>query len=127
VITLDCSIYEFYNGSIKSFSYHRDELQPDGKSLLKLEEEVVVEVKPGYDTDTVLTFSSKGNEAPACKQSALKVKFRLNHDIAGQQINFKRNGNDLCYIHCLSLEDALLAKPISIRTLDGRSININLD
>ena len=29
VITLDCSIYEFYNGSLKQFSYHRDELQPD--------------------------------------------------------------------------------------------------
>jgi hypothetical protein len=36
-----------------------------------------VDVKPGYDVDTVLTFSSKGNEDYARKQSALKINFSL--------------------------------------------------
>ena len=87
----------------------------------------MVEIKPGFDTDTVLSFPSKGNEAPASKQSALKVKFNLNNEVAGHPVNFKRKGNDLFYIHSLPLEDALMSIPFSIRTLDGRTINVNLD
>ena len=33
VVELSCTIYEFYNGSIKSFQYFRDELQPDGRTV----------------------------------------------------------------------------------------------
>jgi len=64
-IHLPCTIYEFYNGSLKEFTYFRDELMPDGRTVLKSEEQMVVEVKPGYDTDTVVTFPSRGNEARA--------------------------------------------------------------
>lgn len=31
-LTLDCTIYEFYNGSLKQVEFQRDELMPDGKS-----------------------------------------------------------------------------------------------
>ena len=36
-------------------------------------------------------------------------------------------GNDLIYIHTLPLEDALCSRPITVKTLDGRTINVNLD
>lgn len=33
VVELSCSIYEFYNGSLKTFTFFRDELMPDGRSI----------------------------------------------------------------------------------------------
>ena len=32
-ITLNCSLYEFYNGSLKTFSYQRDKLLPDNRNI----------------------------------------------------------------------------------------------
>ena len=98
---------------------------PDGRSQQKVEENMTVEVKPGYDTDTELCFSTKGNQAYACQQSALRVKFKL--DNSAIQTNYTRKGDDLIYTHTMTLEEALLSRPIHILTLDGRSININLD
>ena len=69
---------------------------------------MTIEVKPGYDTDTVLTFPSKGNEAFSYKTSCLNIKFALEES----ETNFKRKGDDLVYTHSLSLEDALLCKPV---------------
>ena len=34
----------------------------DGRSLEKIEEKLFVEVKPGYSTDTVLRYKTRGNE-----------------------------------------------------------------
>ena len=33
----------------------------------------------------------------------------------------------MIYIHTLTLEDALCSRPISVKTLDGRTVNVNLD
>jgi len=60
---------------------------------------MTVEVKPGFDTDVVMTFPSKGNQAHCAEHSVLKVGFELDSDNSG----FKRNGNDLVYTHKLSL------------------------
>ena len=114
-ITLNCSLYEFYNGSLKTFSYQRDKLLPDNRNIHQVEEQMTIEIKPGYDTDKVITFPSKGNEAYAYHQSKLNIHFSLtNQDINGNTINnsYVRDGDDLIYTHALSLEDALLSKPI---------------
>ena len=62
-VTLKCSIYEFYNGSLKTFDYKRNKLQPDERSIKEIEETMTIEVKPGDDCTTCLTFPSRGNEA----------------------------------------------------------------
>ena len=124
VVELNCTIYEFYNGSLKTFTYFRDELMPDGRSVQKIEESLTVEVKPGFDVDTVLTYSSKGNQAYACTQSCLMVKFKLE---ASADQCYRRKGDDLIYLHSMTLEEALVSRPIHLKTLDGRSINVNLD
>jgi len=59
---LNCSIFEFYNGSLKTFTFHRDCLMADGKGIDNREETMTVEVKPGFDIDTVLDYPSKGNQ-----------------------------------------------------------------
>lgn len=126
VVELNCSIYEFYNGSLKTFTYFRDELMPDGRSIQKLEETLTVEVKAGFDTDTILSFPSKGNQAYACTQSCLVVKFKLDNSKLKEQF-FQRKGDELIYTHTMSMEDALMSRPIHLKTLDGRAINVNLD
>ena len=41
--------------------------------------------------------------------------------------SFARSGNNLIYTHQISLCDSLNATPIQIKTLDGRTINLNTD
>ena len=60
-VTLECTLEEFYLGSIKTVKYQREQTQPDGRSKVKVDEEQIVEVKPGFSCDTVLTFRGKGN------------------------------------------------------------------
>jgi hypothetical protein len=37
-VTLGCTIYEFYNGSIKNVFFTRTQLQPDGRTGTKVED-----------------------------------------------------------------------------------------
>uniref|UniRef100_A0A7S3CN57 Chaperone DnaJ C-terminal domain-containing protein n=1 Tax=Strombidium rassoulzadegani TaxID=1082188 RepID=A0A7S3CN57_9SPIT len=87
---------------------------------------MTVEVRPGYDESTVLTYPTKGNQAFACKQSALKIRFEL-FEKDEQLLRYKTKGEDLIYTHKVSLEDAIMCKPIHIKTLDNRNLVINLD
>ena len=96
---------------------------PDGKTTMKETEQMTVEVKPGFDSGDVLTFPSKGNQAKCAEQSCLKVKFELDNN----QTNFKRKRHNLIYTHKLSLADALTSRPFSVKTLDNRVLQINLD
>ena len=81
----------------------------DDRTVDEVEENMTVEVKPGDDTQTVLTFPSKGNEAYSYHQAPLHVKYVLKD---GPGCNYRRKGNDLIYTHTLSLEDALLSRSV---------------
>ena len=121
---LNCTIYEFYNGSLKTFDFKRNKLMSDEKTIEEVEETMTVEVKPGNDTETVLTFPTKGNEAFSYHQAPLHVKFVLKD---GPDCNYRRKGNDLIYTHSLSLEDALLSRPVQLNTLDYRTLILSID
>ena len=123
-IKVCCSLKEFYNGSMKTAKYSRDKIYPDGRSIKKVDEELSIEVKPGFDVKTVLTFPGKGNEQYTHSQSKLIVKFTMDESISQK---FVRRGDNLIYTHSLSLEDALRSATIAFSTLDGRPMSINLD
>lgn len=109
---------EFYNGSLKEFVYTRKTLMADGRTLKEEDERMTVQVKPGFSEDTVLTFPKKGNQAYAYFPSCLKVKFQLKVP-AGQTIaEYARKGDDLIYTHSISFEEAIMSRPIKIKTLD---------
>lgn len=76
IITLECTLYELYNGCLKKIEFEREVLTHDGRTTKLLKEEMNIEVKPGFSELTVLDFPSKGNEAHAHKSSKLVVKFR---------------------------------------------------
>lgn len=109
VITLECTLHEFYNGCLKKIEFDRDQLQFDGKTTRLQHNELNVEVKPGYSEQTVLTFPNLGNEAYAHRASRLLIKFRQ-----APHSNYRRNGNDLIYVHQITLEQALLSEPVQI-------------
>jgi DnaJ-class molecular chaperone len=102
----------------------RDKIKLHGRSINKVEEEIQVEVQPGMDTNTVLTFTSQGNEQYNHPRSSLIIKFCLDDSHFN---NYKRSGNNLIYTHKISLREALKCSPVSLMTLDNRIINLNVD
>lgn len=119
-----CSLYELYNGSIKTLTYSRDKCHWNNRTLDKVQESIKIEIKPGYCIGQVLTFKDMGNEQHTYNRSALKIK--LVEDKTSKT-NFMRRGDNLIYMHSLSLKDALSQTPIKFKTLDNRSLNLNLD
>ena len=60
-ITVDCTLEEFYNGSIKQINYEREIVQHDAKTK-KMEPCVQqIEVKPGFSESSELIFKKKGH------------------------------------------------------------------
>jgi DnaJ-class molecular chaperone len=85
---------------------------------------MTIEIKPGFDVDTVLEYPSMGNQAEACKMSIVRVKFDLDNSQPELQ-KYARKGDDLYYTHSLSLEEALTTKPFKVKTLDSRMLLVN--
>ena len=75
VVTLHCTLQEFYVGSIKTCEYQVSEVQHDGKTVTKVMKQKVIQVDPGFGVDTVLTFKDLGDQAPKQKPANLVVKF----------------------------------------------------
>ena len=123
-VNIKCSLIEFYNGSLKMIKYRRDKIYPDGRSITSVEEEFQVEIQPGMDTKTVLTFAGLGNEQFHNTRSNLVIKLSLDESV---KTGFMRSGNNLIYTHSMSLKDALKCAPVSFKSLDNRCINLNID
>lgn len=117
-VTVECSLYEFYNGALKEVFYNQVQLYEGSDETEEVEKSINVQVKPGYNQNTTLRFPRHGNKAFGAHPSDLIVKFALKEPTGG----FVRDGDDLYYHVNLSLIEALESKPVSIKTLDGRSI-----
>lgn len=76
------------------------------------------------DIKTVLTFAGLGNEQFQNTRSNLVIKLSLDDSV---KTGFVRSGNNLIYTHSMSLKDALMCAPVSLKTLDNRCINLNID
>jgi len=61
VITVECSLQEFYSGSIKQINVERNMVMHDAKSLRSVSVCQQVEVKPGFSESTELVFKNMGN------------------------------------------------------------------
>ena len=110
---------------MKTVKYRRNQIYPDGRTVNCVDEELKVEVKPGYDENTVLTIAGQGHEQFQHPRGNLKIKCCLDASLCPS--NYVRKGNDLIYTHQIKLADSLTSTPIKLITLDNRVININLD
>lgn len=66
---------------------------------------MTIQVKPGYDTDTVLTYPTRGNEEFAQFRSALVIRFELEQGEI--QTKYQRRGDNLILTVDMSLQEAL--------------------
>jgi len=122
VITLEASLEELYNGSIKYVEYEREVIQHDAKTTRLTADKQIVEVKSGFSTETSLTFKGKGHQEVGHEASNLVVKFaQKEHE------KYRRIGDDLILTEKITLEDALNQKPVCFKTLDGRNITMGFD
>jgi len=58
---LECTLEEFYCGSLKKVTYDFDQVQHDSKSIARKTVNKTVQVNPGFSGETVLTFKGEGN------------------------------------------------------------------
>lgn len=96
-IQVQCTLEEFHCGTNKTVSYEFDEVSHDSKTIVRKTKSKLVQVKPGYSCDTVLTFKGEGDQRPKVASSNVVIRFcEVPHG------KFRRNGNDLIYTQSLS-------------------------
>ena len=122
-VELECTLEELYNGCVKPLKYTKKALGHDKRTTVDKECEVDVEVFPGYDKSTVVTFKGMGNEAPGEKTSDLLVQIKEKTNECFKRVNV----NDLIYIKRLTLAQALNSEPVKITTLDNRKLAVTMD
>jgi DnaJ family protein A protein 2 len=60
-VTCDCSLYEFYNGALKTISYQIRQLYGGSEETFVQDKTINITVKPGYGEHTTLRFAKMGN------------------------------------------------------------------
>ena len=76
IVTLDCTLEEFYNGAIKVAEYDAIQVQHDARTTKTVKRTMRVEVQPGYGENSELTFANKGHEIPGMPATDLVIKFK---------------------------------------------------
>ena len=87
-----------------------------------VEEILTIEIKPGWNKGTKITFPEKGNEQRGVIPSDLGFIIDEKPRSA-----FKRDGNDLVFTQKISLVEALTGYTAQITSLDGRTLTIAIN
>ncbi|KAG5030055.1 hypothetical protein JHK87_013569 [Glycine soja] len=108
-----CSLEELYNGCKKKYKVSR--------TVLKSVEEILkIDIKPGWENGTKITFPGKGNKEQGAPADLVFVLGERPHAI------FKRDRNDLVVIQKILLADALTGTSLNLTTSDGRDLTIQV-
>lgn len=75
-VTVECTLAEFYNGSMKQVHYEATQVQHDARTCKQVQRFLNVQVHPGFSEKTVLTYKNKGNEVVGRDATNLVVKFK---------------------------------------------------
>ena len=75
-VTLNCTLAEFYNGSMKTVKYEAQEVQHDGRTTQIVTRSQQVQVNPGFNEKTKLNFKGKGHQVAKGAPTNLVVKFK---------------------------------------------------
>ena len=128
-VTVDITLSEIYKGSRKAVKYEKKFLGFDGRTEELKQASVNVFIKPGMQESKKMVFEGKGHESAHHPTTDLHISFKLAPSAKGDNAAlFKRVDNScLMYTHKLSLNDAIQCKPISLTTLDGRTLLIPVD
>ncbi|CAL4069510.1 unnamed protein product, partial [Meganyctiphanes norvegica] len=114
------TLEEVASGSTKKMKISKTITGPDGKSR-KEEKVLTVKIKPGWKEGTKLTFDREGDQYPG--RIPADIVFHIKdkpHSV------FKRDGANLIFSAKLKLRDALCGTEISVPTLDGKKLYLNM-
>ena len=117
VVTLECELYEFYNGAVKDVTYARKQMLSQTAGNVVNSERFQIQVMPGFSPDTKLVYPRLGHESFGAHPSDLVIQFTQK-----PMANFERKNDDLVYTHTLTLMEALQMQPVAVDTLDNRKV-----
>lgn len=133
-VQIPCSLLEFYNGSMKTVKYVRQELSLDGHSVKTVAVSKTVAVRAGYSQNNTLTFKGEGHLMKKYhsdlvvnfveSNDALKLTQPKQHKLLQ---HYHRKGNDLIFTAKISLQNAINTEPVKVETLDGRLLSVPVD
>ncbi|XP_019171809.1 PREDICTED: dnaJ protein homolog 1-like [Ipomoea nil] len=118
---LECTLEELCYGCTKEVKITREILSNTGL-IIQEEEYVTIKVKPEWRRGTKITFEGKGDERPGCLPAdVIFVIEEKKHSM------FKREGDDLELGVQIPLVQALTGCTITVPTLGGGEMILNLD
>jgi len=122
VRSLNCSLEELYNGTTKKLKIKRKRVNSDGTTTRNEEKLLEIEVKKGWKAGTKITFPKESDEYPG--QTPADIQFVIAEK---PHATFRREGNNLKYLHRLSLKQALIGTSVNVKTLDDRVLRIPIN
>ncbi|KAF3644770.1 putative aldehyde dehydrogenase family 3 member H1-like [Capsicum annuum] len=118
--TLECTLDELCFGCVKKMKVTRVANTDNG--LTEEEEELTINLKPGWTKGTKITFEGKGNERPGISPAdVIFVIAEKRHPL------FRRDGNNLELAVEIPLVKALTGCTISINLLGGEKMSLTVD
>ncbi|CAI8598051.1 unnamed protein product [Vicia faba] len=118
---LECTLEELCYGCTKKIMITRDVFADTG-SMVQEEEQLTINVEPGWKKGTKVTFEGKGNMRPNAYQEDIVV-----HISEKAHQFFKREGDDLELCLEIPLIQALTGCTISVPLLGGEHMSLTVD
>ncbi|CAI9769303.1 unnamed protein product [Fraxinus pennsylvanica] len=118
---LECTLEELLYGCVKKIKITRDVISNPG-FIIKEEETLTINVKPGWRKGTKITFEGKGDEKPGTLPA--DIIFSI---VEKKHPMFKRRGNDLEIGVEVPLVQALTGCTFSVPLLGGGQTTISVD
>ncbi|ROT77654.1 heat shock protein 40 [Penaeus vannamei] len=117
------SLEEVFTGVTKKRKITRNVLlTADGRSTLREEKILTIEVKPGWKEGTKIIFEKEGDQSPGKIPADIIFIIRDKpHPL------FKRDGANLVYTAKIPLRDALRGTLVSVPTLTGQRVALNFN
>ncbi|KAJ4879151.1 HSP40/DnaJ peptide-binding protein [Raphanus sativus] len=117
---LECTLEELFHGGVKNIKITRDIITDEGL-IMKQEETLRVNIKPGWKKGTRITFEGVGNEKPGyLPEDIIFVVEEKRHPL------FKSRGDDLEIAVEIPLLKALTGCKLSVPLLTGESMSISV-
>lgn len=120
--TFQCSLEELYTGVTKRMKVTKNVVDAQSGRSIPVEKILEINVKPGWKSGTKITFEREGDERPG--EIPADIVFVLEEK---PHPRFKRDGNDLVYKGVITLQQALTGFMLTIKTLDNRDLNVQID
>ena len=122
VIEIALSLEELYRGGRREFMYRRNVRAGDG-SMTERDEQISLDVKPGWKGGTKLTFDRKGHESATGETADLVVVIKER-----PHTFLKREGDDLVYeVPSISLRSALVGWKFRFDHVDDEQVSIEFE